>query len=144
MLILVLIQLWWLLCLKEPGPPAHKIKKPLISDGHLKDLNYLSYIYNLFRLDRSSKSGRVRIYTKEHFKCSIVLTRSIQMQFILLILNIKCSNKFNLLLAECYHQCYHPPSALGCPLTILCSALVPFIKTDFVLCLGDLNCHLVS
>lgn len=90
--------------------------------------------YNLFRQDRSSKGGGVAIFTKEHFKCSIALSKSVSKQFDLLVLNMELTNKFTLSVVACYR----PPSAPACTLMTLSSVLAPLIKTEFVL-LGDLN-----
>jgi exonuclease III len=74
-------------------------------------------VYNLFRQDRSSKGGRVAIFTKDHLQCSVVSTKSVPKLFDLLVINMKLSNRSLLTVSGCY--CL--PSALACTLPALLS-----------------------
>ena len=84
-----------------------------------KCLAYWLSGYNLFWQDRSSKGGEVAIFTKDHFQCSVVSTKSFPKQFDLLVLSIKLSNSSLLAVAGCYR----PPSAPACTLPALRSLL---------------------
>ena len=91
-------------------------------------------VITFFRKDRSSKGGRVAIFTKDHLQSSDVSTMSVPKQFNLLVLSIKLSNSSLLTVAGCYR----PPSAPACTLPALSSLLDPYTKSEFVL-LGNLN-----
>ena len=90
--------------------------------------------YNLFQQDRSSKGGGVAIFTKDHLQCSVVSTKSVPIQFDLLVLSINISNSSLLTVAGCYR----PLSAPACTLPALSSLLALDTKSEFVL-LGELE-----
>ncbi|CDQ59560.1 unnamed protein product [Oncorhynchus mykiss] len=95
--------------------------------------------YNIFRKDRTAKGGGVAIYCKDSLQSSVLLSKSVPIQFELLLLKIHLSRSKSLTVAACYR----PPSAPSCALDTICELISPHLSSELLL-LGDLNWDMLN